>query len=532
MPTGIEEALAAVAAEAAAALEAGAALSPFAGTPDPAGSAVDAGDAAAFGTREASPSADTLDGDPSAYGPASAGGDGGESSAPVTGDRPPGGNPPNVSYYNEDEPMIIIVGSPSGEPGPDPADQAPAPRPETPPPPPPAPEPGPSDPGRSPSAPPGQVIPQPPGFRDDSQAPPAGEREPEAPGSDRGPGIPEREPGPWAAGLADRWEAEVEWTPSALLFDESGEETNQRAKQAMEDWIAENLLDDDPEQGEGERVAKVIAATVLKSAGDVGLDMVVTPLLDPGTIPRGFMRTGTASAQGIEEIEQGKTLEGSMKIVGEVSGVVLMVLAPVRAGGVKRIGSKQKGSGRSGAGDPATARLAPEEPSITLSLEKRPIPKSKGDAAEVKTAHNVIEVQSPNAAPRRTHLVKDFPDPLSAENPVGKVVDYGHPVEVAKYDTFTRPMTPAEAQAAIRAMDNALQSNYAGMKGGVGPYSNFAEHCATHAAAVAQAGGVWTTGRLGSHVNFYLFKYMSPLGAQNAAALMAESATVNNSYPR
>ena len=200
--------------------------------------------------------------------------------------------------------------------------------------------------------------------------------------------VPEREPGPWTAGLADCWEETVKYTPSALLFGQSGEEVNQRAKQAVEDWLAKNLLDDQPDQSEGARLAKVAVAGVLKSASDVGLDMIVTPVLDPGTVVRGVMRTGVASAQGMHDIEEGKTLEGSMKIVGEVSGVVLMVLAPVRAGGAK-----------------AVRPIRPGEPSITMYSERIGFPTSRAAAIESKTAHNIVEVRRPQAPMRRTDVV-------------------------------------------------------------------------------------------------------------------------------
>jgi hypothetical protein len=255
--------------------------------------------------------------------------------------------------------------------------------------------------------------------------------------------------------------------------------------------------------------------------------------LDPGTIPRGIMRTGTASAQGMEDIEQGKTLEGTMKIVGEVSSVALMILAPVRAGGVKNIARTDDVPGAGAASGRPIAVPAVTEPSMTMFLERGGVPKNKGELIESKTAHNVAEVNTPKEpAPVRTHTVKNAVGEPGQERYVAQAKKYSSPVDLDKYDAFTRPMTTAEAQRSVGAMDSALRSNYGGVPGGLGPFSNWAEHCATHAAAVARAGGIWTTGRLGPHVNFYLFKYMSPLGAQTMAAFTAQAQVTNTNYPR
>ena len=528
MPTGIEETLVAGAAALAAAIEAGAATSPLAGVQDPAGSAMDASNAAALGVQDVMPSSDALDGDPSVLAP-------GAGDSPISGDRPPDGSSRSLVTEYEFEPLEILVrGAPADDPadtaGDQPAIAASA---EAPPPQPP------TDPGGFVPTPSGQLTPQPPGFSDDSQAPPAGEREPEAPDG-MPPSAPEQEPGPWVAGLADRWERNVTWAPSAIFFGESGEATNRRTKKKIENWLSENLLDDDLEQSEDDRTTKGILAGVVKTATDVALDMVVTPILDPGTVPRGITRTGVASAQGMEDIEQGKTLEGTMNIVGEVSSVVLMVAAPVRAGGIKSIARTGEIPGAGAASGRPMAVRAVTEPSITTSLERLNLPKTRGEIAESKTAHNVVEVNAAGAPARRTHAIKDVQDGQA----VAQVVEYSPTRlstaeavlkairEETRYDYFTRPMTPAEAQRAIVSMDNALNSSYGGWPGRIGPFAAYAEHCATHAAAVARAGGIWTTGRLGSYTNFVLFKYMSPLGAQNLAALTAQAQVANTNYPR
>jgi hypothetical protein len=526
VPTGIEETLAAAAAAIGSAVTAGAATSPLAGVQDPAGSGIDASNAAALGVEAVIPSGDALDGDPSVLAAP------GSADIPISGDRPP---PAGMVVYEFAPAEIHVVRRP---PAPDPADtpgdHPTAARPAEPPAAPP-----PHDTGGFVPTPPGQVIPQPPGLRDDSEAPPAGEREPAAP-EDTPPTAPDQDPAPWTAGLADRWEQNVTYSWSALMYGQSGEQVNRKTKKRIEDWLSANLLDDDLEQSEGERVAKGVLAGVVKTSTDVALDMVVTPVLDPGTIPRGIMRIGTGSAQGMEDIEQGKTLEGSMKIVGEVSSVALMILAPVRAGGIKSIAGTSEVPGAGAASGRPLAVRAVTEPSITTSLERLNLPKTVGEVAESKTAHNVVEVGTPGALARRTHAVKDVVD----NKAVAQVVEHSpkRPAtpgdalkaikEEARYDYFTRSMTAAEAQKAIAAMDSALKSNYGGLPGGIGPYAAYAEHCATHAAVVAQAGSIWTTGRLGSYTNFLLFKYMSPLGAQNLAALTAQAQVANTNYPR
>lgn len=519
MPTGIEETLAAAAAALAAVIEAGAAASPLAGVQDPAGSAMDASNAAALGVQDVMPSSDVLDGDPSVLAAP------GSADTPISGDRPPAGM---VAYEFEPAEIHVVRHPPAADPVDTPVNHPAAARPAEPPA-----EPLPRNTGDFVSTPAGQVIPQPPGLRDDSQAPPAGEREPPAPGDTPPPAVPDQEPGPWTAGLADRWEQNVTYSWSALIYRQSGEEVNRRTKKRIEDWLSANLLDDDLEQSEGERTAKGVLAGVLKTATDVALDMVVTPVLDPGTIPRGIMRTGTASAQGMEDIEQGKTLEGTMKIVGEVSSVALMILAPVRAGGVKNIARTDDVPGAGAASGRPIAVPAVTEPSMTMFLERGGVPKNKGELIESKTAHNVAEVNTPKEpAPVRTHTVKNAVGEPGQERYVAQAKKYSSPVDLDKYDAFTRPMTTAEAQRSVGAMDSALRSNYGGVPGGLGPFSNWAEHCATHAAAVARAGGIWTTGRLGPHVNFYLFKYMSPLGAQTMAAFTAQAQVTNTNYPR
>ena len=72
----------------------------------------------------------------------------------------------------------------------------------------------------------------------------------------------------------------------------------------------------------------------------------------------------------MEDIEQGKTLEGTMNIVGEVSSVVLMVAAPVRAGGIKSIARTGEIPGAGAASGRPMAVRAVTEPSITTSLER------------------------------------------------------------------------------------------------------------------------------------------------------------------
>ena len=77
-------------------------------------------------------------------------------------------------------------------------------------------------------------------------------------------------------------------------------------------------------------VGGMLAATVVKTAFDVG-GGIVGAILDPGMPVRNVMRFGTGSAQGVQDIENGNTVLGVSRIVGEGAQGVGIVLGGVSA---------------------------------------------------------------------------------------------------------------------------------------------------------------------------------------------------------
>lgn len=353
-------------------------------------------------------------------------------------------------------------------------------------------------------------------------APAAGEAETAAPDFD----LPSAEAPPaspdggwhWTppADYADAWERDVPLAPSNLLFGKSGESSSRDIKVRAENTLSDVLFD--PDDLEVERLAKVAIAGAIQSAVDFNTSLFIVPNLDPAVIVRGYMRTGATSSQGADDIEQGKTLVGTTKIVGEVSGIVLNVLTPIR-------GFVDKGP-----------TPTPGEPSITVFLEKG------GRGPEKFFGHNKVQIET-GTTPRET-IVTDArhditnvtlrPDGTPAGGEVvSRARDYPSlkdPIVDSEQASYTRPVTAKQAADMVAAVDRALASNYGGVKGGIGPWSVCGEQCSVYASSIARAGGFVVSGRFGPHVTYLMFKYFGELGFANAAAPIVDAAVVNNAY--
>lgn len=488
MPTGIEEFLGAVVSLVVEAI----AASPFSGGSDPNGAA-EAGDAAQAGPAPLL-SPELLEGQGGTCAVDAP-------SPPVNGDRAPPTLPERSTPDDYRTPSRVVEMDPAiVEASPPPAASVPPPAP-----------------GAAPSTDGLPFTPMVPNYSPPlwSEAPPAGERE-IGPAFDP-PGAPPPDSFPLSvpADYADAWQRNVTAAPGKLLFNRTGEELSQDIKAGVEEGLDDLLFD--PDDSEAERIAKVALAATIKTATDVAADMTIVPVLDPGFAIRGIMRTGAASAEGIEDINQGRTVEGGVKVVGEVSGIVLTVLTPVRA-------FKAKGP-----------TPMPGEPSITVYLEKGGVGKEK-----VVGGHNKVVLEMGDGQRKVTdvtHTASDItfqPDgSVTGGEVVAKARSFGTQTEAMKSPgviSYTRRLTPAEAARVSAAIDRALAQRYGGVEGGLGPFSVLGENCSTYAAAMARAGGVAVSGRFGPHVTYLMFKYLSPLGATVVGAGMAEAAAVNSFY--
>jgi hypothetical protein len=323
-------------------------------------------------------------------------------------------------------------------------------------------------------------------------------------------------PADWAAA----WEASHEYSWAKLLFDESGEKLSQDAKKAVEDALGKALdLPLNALDPEYDRFSRAVVLSAVQTLFDVGFGMFVLPVLDPSSVVRGLERTGVASAEGIEDINQGRTFEGSLKIIGEVSSVFLVVAAPITAAIAK--------------GPPP----APGEPSITITL-------TKGDTlgpGHVKA--RVVVPAEKDVAPARDMLTDVAFDEVSVKGDVIAVarVKPVNPDLKLGGASFTRRVSPELARHAAAFSDAAVDMSFKGVQSGVsdfaaatpsamvrrafdtghgrtGPFpSTLGEHCATYAAAVAGAGGIPAIGRFGPYFMYLTFKYGGAPGAGLAA---------------
>ncbi|MCW5736972.1 MAG: hypothetical protein KIS73_22795 [Enhydrobacter sp.] len=518
MPTGIEETLGAFAAL----IVQAAATSALSGNPDPNG-AIEAGDTAVFAP---SPilDVDVQEGTSGTVAvveaPVDAGGNSGASRAPVDGDRPPPPPPsggvyerpaiydgqPATEYFYTD-PDVVVGEGPATPPPPDASGDA-------------GPAPG-SNPAESgvpppptidpPWQPPMNVPPAAPSIVEPPLTAPIGISPPPA---DDGGGI--GVPADWA----DAWERNHEYSWAKFLWDKSCEELNRAAKKAVEDALGEWQRGTD-ENGEDaselEQSVRGVGAAALTTGFDVVFGMFVLPVLDPSSVARGYLRTGVASAHGVEDIQQGRVLEGSAKIVGEVSAVVLTV-----AGGVRAVQAKG-------------APPAPGESTVTVFLEKGGVGKEA-----VVGAHNSVRVTSP--AKGAAGAVDKFTDaiansaPTIASDVVAQVRNKPFNAKMAEgKSSFTRPVSPEAARRAAGFADAASNMKHKGLesaiadfagspkemilraldtgRGRTGPFSTLGEHCATYAAAVARSGGIVASGRFGPHAMYMMFKYGGAPGA-------------------
>ena len=127
--------------------------------------------------------------------------------------------------------------------------------------------------------------------------------------------------------LADKWES----SGAAPIPGLTGEKIA-GAYSELGDKVGGAIVDALPPDNLG----GIFAAALVKTVFDVGGGMVAAAA-DPGMVVRGVMRFGTASAQGVEDIEKGNVVLGVSRIVGEAAdgvGMVLGGVAKARAWGV------------------------------------------------------------------------------------------------------------------------------------------------------------------------------------------------------
>ena len=125
--------------------------------------------------------------------------------------------------------------------------------------------------------------------------------------------------------LADKWE-QSGMTPIfgiAPIPGVTGEKIAQAASD-LGDKIGGAIVDALPPDNLG----GIFAAALVKTVFDVGGGLVAG-VADPAMAIRGVMRFGTASAQGVEDIEKGHVVLGVSRIVGEAADGVGMVLGGV-----------------------------------------------------------------------------------------------------------------------------------------------------------------------------------------------------------
>jgi hypothetical protein len=270
------------------------------------------------------------------------------------------------------------------------------------------------------------------------------------------------------ANVADEWQENVSLTPSALLFGASGEEVSGRAKRKVEDAFADWIEGDDPDAPG--TTAKVVVATVGKTAFDAAFDVFVTPALDPGSAVRGVMRFGAASGAATRDLEEGRTALGAAAIAGEAGSAILMVT------GAKAM----------------TGRILPRSAKVTLYTEK----------VLARDAHSVIEIQVDGQV-HRSHVVATG----SAETPAATAKSYAKAPDPAHYVASSRRISEPAARAMVREMTRAERAPGppGEQTGYFGPYGALAEHCTTYTSAIAAEGGIVVVGRLGAHVALLSF---------------------------
>jgi RHS repeat-associated protein len=158
--------------------------------------------------------------------------------------------------------------------------------------------------------------------------------------------------------MADAWEA----SGVAPIPGVTGEKISQAASNLGEN-IGNAIVDALP----ADNIGGIFAAALVKTVFDVGGGMIAAAY-DPGMAVRGLMRFGTASAQGVEEIEAGHTVLGVSRIIGEGAqgvGYVLGGVSAARTYGVP--GTYQR--------PPAVPAPAPPKPAPSPAKPAAPAPK-------------------------------------------------------------------------------------------------------------------------------------------------------------
>ena len=209
-----------------------------------------------------------------------------------------------------------------------------------------------------------------------------------------------------------------------------------------------------------------------------------------------------------------ETALGVAKVVGEVSGVVLMVVAPIDAGMAKG----------------ATPTLG--EPSVTMLVEKA----GPGLGEQVTGGHVRLEIRTAGGDLVTTDALATSTEPTIL--PSGAVTDVEVVNQARVFDTpspepavmsHTVPLPAAAADEMAAAAQAAAEGQFMGVQGGLGVWNAFGQHCGTYAAAIARAGGMPVVGIFGSRIAFQMFKGSGIVTAPAAVGIVHAGVENTNS---
>lgn len=138
---------------------------------------------------------------------------------------------------------------------------------------------------------------------------------------------------PTGSDVADAWQNLRISVGIAGVLPFTGEDITQ-ASRKLSDRATETATDNIP-QGDDIRstvlrTGALLGLTILQTAADVGAGLVAGAV-DPGSVARGVLRMGEATAAGVENIQRGNVLLGTSQIVGEVAQAAGLVLGGVSA---------------------------------------------------------------------------------------------------------------------------------------------------------------------------------------------------------
>jgi RHS repeat-associated protein len=176
-------------------------------------------------------------------------------------------------------------------------------------------------------------------------------------------------------------------------------------------------------------IAVAVSTLVELSGGTAGL------IYDPDMALRGFMRIGTGSAAGVEDIEKGKTVEGALKITAEAATAVGTVLGGVGMARTLGVPGTYQGPPVPAGSTPAPADTTPSPATVvaedgagpgTAQVPKAPAtsPEAAGQpggrTSSAAGAPQATSESSTRVAGRGYHQEQMAPQPVKPEEAVGR----------------------------------------------------------------------------------------------------------------